>query len=225
MGVAQAAPPSDDRAGRARSLKNKISIASNQFWFKALLISAEVSQAYDVLMRKISAQSSNRLLLPMGALALIAGVICGLLVVVLMWFSSRDEAVMEPGSVSATGGFWLEYGVFAVYAALIGGGIALFPGLGAYVAVFIQELNNPDASGQRQALWAGWGASIGSLLPALVLLVFYLSDPSDHSILYVAAGFVLLCFALTYVLIYMLLGYLQRRDHRTVKNSLQAQIS
>jgi hypothetical protein len=161
----------------------------------------------------------------MGALALIAGLICGLLAVVLMEFSSRDEAVAEPGSVSATGGFWLEYGAFAVYAALIGGAVALFPGLGAVTAVFIQELKNPDASGQRQALWAGGGASVGSLLLAMVLLVFYLSDPSDHSILYVAAGFVLLCFALTYVLMHVLLGYLQLRDHRTVKNSLQAQIS
>ncbi|WP_146112643.1 hypothetical protein [Arthrobacter sp. MYb213] len=176
-------------------------------------------------MRKISAQSSNRLLLPMGALALVAGVACGLLAVVLMWFSSRDEALAEPGAVTAMGGFWLEYGAFAVNAALIGGGVALFPGLGAFAAVFIQELKNPDASGQRQALWAGGGASGGSLLLAMVLLVVYLSDPSDHSILYVASGFVLLCFALTYMLMYVLLGYLQRRDHRTVKNSLQAQIS
>lgn len=161
----------------------------------------------------------------MGALALVAGVACGLLAVLLMWFSSRDEAVIEPGSVTATGGFWLEYGAFAVTAALIGGAVALFPGLGAYAAVFIQELNNPDASGQHQALWAGWGAGLGSLLPAMVVLVFYLSDPLDHSGLYVAAGFVLLCFALTYVLMHVLLGYLQLRDHRTVKNSLQSQIS
>lgn len=225
MGVAQAAPPSDDRAGSARSLKNKIINASNRFWFEALLISAEVSRAYDVVMGKIPAQSSNRLLLPMGALALVAGVACGLLAVLLMWFSSRDEAVIEPDTVSATGGFWLEYGAFAVNAALIGGGVALFPGLGAFAALFIQELNKPDASGQRQALWAGGGAGIGSLLPAMVLLVFSLSDPLDRSVLYVAAGFVFLCFALTYVLMHALLGYLQRRDHRTVKNSLQSQIS
>lgn len=225
MGVAQATPPSDDRAGSARSLELTICNASNRSWFEALFISAEVSRAYDVVMRKISAQSSNRLLLPMGALALIAGVLCGLLAVVLMWFSSRETAVNEPGSVLVTGGFWVEYGAFAVNAALIGGGVALFPGLGAYAAVFIQELTNPDASGQRQALWAGVGAGSGSLLLAMVLLVFYLADPSDYSILYVAAGFVLLCFALTYMLMYMLLGYLQRRDHRTVKNSLQAQIS
>ncbi|WP_404290119.1 hypothetical protein [Glutamicibacter arilaitensis] len=169
-------------------------------------------------MKTIPAQNSYRLLIPMGALALAAGIACGVLLVVMMWVSVLLESAGDSSTGAGLGGFWLEYGLFAVYAALIGAGVALLPGIGAYVAVAIQDAKNPGSSGTSQALWAACGASSGSLLPALGLLALWVSDPVDNTILYLAAGFVLFCFALTFVLMYLLLGWLQLRDRRTVKN-------
>lgn len=60
----------------------------------------------NLLIRECSPQGSLRLLLPMGSLALIAGVVCGFLAVILMWLAPFDETVSGSSLAAGAERFW-----------------------------------------------------------------------------------------------------------------------
>jgi len=94
------------------------------------------------------------------------------------------------------------------YGAIAGLLMGILCGTGAYLGLWIQNINDWEPSAQSQATVAGFGSMLAALVPALLIVVDGLGEASPARFIAVAVGLLALSFASGFAVV----AWLNRRN-------------
>lgn len=132
------------------------------------------------------ASMAQRMFLLAGAIGTVLGLLS---LLAIFWPAVRAAASGGIAWESLEAGIWSIIGIAAFFGLAVG----LLCCAAMYVAVEILATRDADASPRKQSLVAGLGASIGGLLPGLIILAMGAANGEVAPYALTALGFLLVC--------------------------------